>query len=41
MNIAGLARVYPGLLPFIALAIIAVVLIAYVSALSLWILQFI
>ncbi len=41
MNIAGLACVYLGLLPLIALAIIAVVLIAYVSALSLWILQFI
>ena len=36
-----LSSLYPGLLPFIALAIAALLLITYVPALSLWILQFI
>ncbi len=36
-----LAELYPGLMPFIALAIAALMVITYVPALSLWILQFI
>ena len=36
-----LSSLYPGLLPFIALAIAALMLITYIPALSLWILQFI
>ena len=36
-----LATLYPGLMPFIALAIAALMLITYVPALSLWILEFI
>jgi len=36
-----LSSLYPGLLPFIALAITALMLITYIPALSLWILQFI
>ena len=36
-----LATLYPGLLPFIALAIAALMLITYVPDLSLWILEFI
>ncbi len=36
-----LSSLYPGLLPFIALSIAALMLITYVPALSLWILQFI
>lgn len=36
-----LSSLYPGLLPFIALAITALMLITYIPALSLWILRFI
>ena len=31
---------YPGLVPFIALAIIALMLVTYIPAISLWILKF-
>ena len=36
-----LNQLYPGLMPFIALAIAALMLITYVPALSLWILKYI
>ena len=36
-----LSSLYPGLLPFIALAITALMLITYIPALSLWILRFV
>ena len=36
-----LSSLYPGLVPFIALAITALMLITYIPALSLWILRFI
>jgi C4-dicarboxylate transporter DctM subunit len=36
-----LSVLYPGLVPFIALAILALMVVTYVPALSLWILQFI
>ena len=36
-----LAKLYPGLMPFIALAIAALMVITYVPALSLWILKYI
>jgi C4-dicarboxylate transporter DctM subunit len=36
-----LSSLYPGLLPFIALAILALMLVTYIPALSLWILPFV
>ena len=38
---APLRRLYPGLMPFITLAIGALMVITYVPALSLWILKFV
>lgn len=37
---ASLANVYPGLVPFIAAAVAALMVVTYVPALSLWVLQF-
>lgn len=36
-----LAQLYPGLMPFIALAVVALMIITYVPAISLWILRYI
>ena len=36
-----LAQLYPGLMPFIALAVVALMIITYVPAISLWILKYI